>query len=239
MVRSDWQLEIKSLEFQETSSIDSALRSFSHSISFRHTENLGDISAAPRRKVVFSSSFPVSRFVEKAAIRYRLKGTKYTFEIARYDEYSCSVVPECPGQNPPTTVGPISEVPSTSWGASVFDPNWDNLLGQHANLPIGHSARYSPKLDTFFPQQSSSEEKHAGFWEFLSLVKQTAERLSPAESRLPQKSQVNSRKTPSSLKLPSTTPDGQKGTVIFDKSSPTMEAKALTGMIDADLGTLF
>lgn len=142
MLRSDWQVEIKSLDFQEASLIDSALRSFSHSISFRRTENMGDISAAPERKVIFPASAPVSRFVEKTAIRYRLKGTKYTFEIARYDEYSRTLISAFPGQIP-TLIGPISETPSTSWGASVFDPSWDNLLGQHANLPVGHSARYN------------------------------------------------------------------------------------------------
>ncbi|KAE8346638.1 hypothetical protein BDV24DRAFT_175580 [Aspergillus arachidicola] len=59
--RADWQLEIKSLEFYETSSIDAALKSFSHSIGFRRSTTIGDISAKPKRKVVFHSSAPVSR----------------------------------------------------------------------------------------------------------------------------------------------------------------------------------
>lgn len=244
MSRSDWQLEIKSLDFQEASLIDSALRSFSHSISFRRTENMNDISAAPQRKVIFPATAPVSRFVEKAAIRYRLMGTKYTFEIARYDEYSRGLVPAFPGQNPPTLVGPILEMPSTSWGASVFDPNWDNLLGEHANLPVGHSARYNPNLDTFFPpyfpprEQSGTAEKHVGFWNFVSLVQQAAELLSPPRPHPPPTPEEGISKTSPSPKKPAS-PGGKKGKTTSNNSSPTIDAKGLTGMIDADLGTLF
>lgn len=204
---------------------------------------MNDISAAPQRKVIFPVTAPVSRFVEKTAIRYRLMGTKYTFEIARYDEYSRTLVPAFTGQNPPTHVGSISEKPSTSWGASVFDPNWDNLLGQHANLLVGHSARYSPNLDTFFPpyftpqKQSSSGEKHTGFWNFVSLVQQAAELLSPARPLSPPAPKADSKLSPSPKKPAS--PGDKKGKTTSNSSSPTIDAKGLTGMIDADLGTLF
>lgn len=222
--------------------IDTALRSFSHSISFRSTENIGDIAAAPKRKVIFPSSAPVSRFIEKTAIRYRLKGTNYTFEIARYDEYSRTFTSAFPGQTSPTITGPISEVPSTSWGASVFDPNWDNLLGQHANLPVGYSARYSPSLDTFFQSRQqtaqTSGENNAGFWEFIRLVKQATELLSPREICLLLEPQKSTRKDSlDSLSKP-VTPGDQKHTTSLDPS-PFIHANGLSGMIDADLGTLF
>ncbi|KAF7128754.1 hypothetical protein CNMCM5793_003663 [Aspergillus hiratsukae] len=171
--RSDWQLEIKSLEFYEASSINAALRSFSHSINFRRTEDINDISAKPQRKVVFPASAPVSRFVEKTAIRYRLKNTKYILEIARYDEYSRTSAPG----------GPISEVPSSSWGASIFDSNWDNLLGQHANISLGHTARYSPSLNTFFPAiEETTGHKSEGFWELIELVRRVAQLLGSAKA---------------------------------------------------------
>lgn len=222
--------------------IDTALRSFSHSIGFRRTDNIGDISAAPKRKVIFPSSAPVSRFIEKTAIRYRLKGTKYTFEIARYDEYSRTAITAFPGQTIPTMTGPISEIPSTSWGASVFDPNWDNLLGQHANLPVGHSARYIPNLDTFFrPREQSvptSERNNAGFWEFIHLVKQATDLLSPKQTRLLQESQKHTSKESINPVSTSVAPDYRKHTGTPDSSS-YVHTNGLSGMIDADLGTLF
>ncbi|PLB43845.1 hypothetical protein P170DRAFT_514153 [Aspergillus steynii IBT 23096] len=177
--RSDWQLEVKSLEFYEASSIDAALKSFSHSIGFRRSSTMGDICAKPQRKVVFPPSAPVARFVEKTAIRYRLKGTEYIFEIARYDEYGRINAQGFPGQSLASMTCEISDIPSTSWGASVFAANWDMLLGQHGDLSVGHSAQYNTNLDTFFPTQTATpfEGKHAGFWEFITLVKELAAML--------------------------------------------------------------
>src|SRR5699024_11198778 len=123
-----------------------------------------------------------------------------------------------PGQYPPTMLGPISEVPSTSWGASMFDPNWDNLLGQHANLPVGHSARYSPNLDTFCPHHSTSGEKYAGFWEFICLVRQAAELFSTAQSSSPKQVQKNASKQSTSPGSSPATPTVQRDTVTSDSS---------------------
>lgn len=138
--------------------------------------------------------------------------------------------------------GPMSELPSTSWGASVFDPNWDNLLGQHANLPVGHSARYSPNLDTFFQsgQQSAqtSEESNTGFWEFIHLVKKATELLSPKEGCLLLEPQKPTSKDSLNAMSTSVAPDDQKRTASLESSS-SIHANGLSGMIDADLGTLF
>ncbi|EAW22799.1 uncharacterized protein NFIA_014910 [Aspergillus fischeri NRRL 181] len=230
--RSDWQLEIKSLEFYETSSINAALRTFSHSINFRRTADINDISAKPQRKVVFPASAPVSRFVEKTAIRYRLKNTKYILEIARYDEYSRTTAPGYGGQNPAAITGPISEVPSSSWGASIFDPNWDNLLGQHANIPLGHTARYSPSLNTFFPPiEETTGSKCEGFWELIALVRRVAELLGSTKTSV---ENVKQRvpKSPSSDKSDEAATARQNRQQV--NIGPQMRV-----LLDADLGTLF
>ncbi|GMF72721.1 unnamed protein product [Aspergillus oryzae] len=227
-------------EFYETSSIDAALKSFSHSIGFRRSTTIGDISAKPERKVVFPSSAPVSRFVEKTAIRYRLKSTKYILEIARYDEYSRLKTDASQGQAPaPALVtGEICDVPSTSWGASIFDSNWDNLMGEQANLSVGHSARHSPELHTFFPPKtiSDSNDKNEGFWEFISLVKRVAEVLSPAQ---PRSSLENTARKIQLSTESSMVPTATKSQPPSNESSPKLDVKGLAGMLDADLGTLF
>lgn len=190
------------------------------------------MTAPPRRKVIFPDSAPVSRFIEKTAIRYRLKRTQYILEIARYDEYMRTAVPAFPGQNPPTLMGRISEMPLTSWGASLFDSNWDNLLGQHANLPAGLSTRYTPNLDTFFPPkvQSDTTESPQGFWEFIGLVKQVAGLL--GSSAVPAHGE-SSRSAPRMG-------DGLSSAVhqaASDKAKGPTED--LNRMLDGDLGTLF
>ncbi|KAH1920523.1 hypothetical protein KXW47_008443 [Aspergillus fumigatus] len=229
---SDWQLEIKSLEFYEASSINAALRSFSHSINFRRTADINDISAKPQRKVVFPASAPVSRFVEKTAIRYRLKNTKYILEIARYDEYSRMTLPGYGGQSPAAITGPISEVPSSSWGASIFDPNWDNLLGQHANIPLGHTARYSPSLNTFFPSiEETTGGKCKGFWELIALVRQVAELLGSTNTA----AENGKQRVP---KSPSSEKSDEAGTAR-QKHQQFNNGPQMRVLLDADLGTLF
>lgn len=220
------------MEFHETKSIDAALRAFSHSIAFRCSTDIRVLTAKPKRKVIFPSTAPVSRFIEKTAIRYRLKGTQYVLEIARYDEYRRAMVPAFPGQNPPALSGPISEVPFTSWGASLFDANWDNLLGQHANLPVGLSTRYTPDLDTFFPpKQQGNGDKAEGFWQFIELVKQISELL--GSDRAKPDSKVSGTDTSSM------TSEESKGDAASKGVSELQVREVINRMMDGDLGTLF
>lgn len=161
----------------DPTSVDAILTAFSNSIRLRSNTDIGTLTGKPQRNVVFSASVPVSRVVEKTAIRYRLKGTTYILEIARYDEYTSNAVSAPPDADQPTQ-NQMSEAPVTSWGASLFDSNWDNLLGQHGNLPIGVSTRYSSDLSTFFPpEELDNEDKKAGFRRFIGLVRQVAEIL--------------------------------------------------------------
>ncbi|KAL3491178.1 hypothetical protein BJX62DRAFT_237416 [Aspergillus germanicus] len=237
--RSDWQLEIKSLEFHDTASINTALKKFSHTIGFRRTKNMGNILAKPERKVIFPADAPVSRFVEKTAIRYSLKGTDYILEIARYDEYRRAEVSVHPGQSGATITGGISQTPFTTWGASIFGTNWDNLLGGHANLPVGQAARYNPSLSTFFPPKVPlpDDDEAKGFWDFIDVVKKAASLLGPTQ--------------PSPLRGPSPNTACQAIPSFAVNVGPVRNAAGSSagssptsmtspaGMLNADLGTLF
>ncbi|KAL2006154.1 hypothetical protein VTN00DRAFT_9808 [Thermoascus crustaceus] len=243
--RSDWQLEIKALEFYDKSTIDGALKSFSHSIGFRKEAAVGGISATPRRKVKFPESVPVSRVVEKTALRFKIKGTEYTLEIARYDEYSrmgIQVSQGCVVQ----TINPnaMPEVPITTWGASIYDLSWDNLLGQQANMGVGHAASWNPNLNTFFRPKNKVDpaDTSSGFWKFIALVKEIAELLGPRKAGPPKKAQsdaannkVTARDIPPSVTKPKTA-----ASHVSSSSSPTADrSKKTIELLNADLGTLF
>lgn len=184
--------------------------------------------------MTFPASAPVSRFVEKTALRYRLKDTKYIFEIARYDEYSRAGLEVFQRPGSVVYTGQMSEVPSTSWGASIFHPDWDNLLGDHANLPVGRSAQWNPKLDTFFPPlgNSSSGDGYSGFWVFIHLVRQVAYLLSSTKTSPLQ--QVP-RDTTAEIETSSTKAEVARS----QASSSANEGKNLNRLLDGDLGTLF
>jgi hypothetical protein len=169
------------LDFHDPSSIDKALKAFSRSIQFKPGPEGGLLASATRR-VTFSDVVPVARLVEKSALRYRLKGTNYIFELARYDEYRRM---QLPASQDPQFHGPLmnrmTEKPTTSWGASIFDLQWDNMLGQHANFGVGHAAGWNPSLNTFFPCRNDPNpaDVRAGFYQFMGLVDQVADLLSP------------------------------------------------------------
>lgn len=135
--------------------------------------------------MTFSEVAPVAKFVEKSALRYRLKGTNYVLELARYDEYRRFARPLTQSGidiNMGTTYH-ISEEPITTWGASVFDLQWDNTLGKHANFGLGHAADWSPSLNTFFPcsDDPSPSDVRLGFNQFVDLTQRVASLLGPEE----------------------------------------------------------
>ncbi|KAL1955788.1 hypothetical protein VTO42DRAFT_8108 [Malbranchea cinnamomea] len=182
---SDWQLEIKAQEFHEPENISQSLRTFSHSVQFLRGPTDG-LRGEGKRRVTFSDGAPVSRLVEKSALRYRLKGTNYILELARYDEYQ-RVRDLLPGQHVGMnldSINRVSEKPITTWGASMFDLQWDNMLGQHANFGVGHAAEWSPSLNTFFPcrDNPNSSDVRFGFSQFLELANRIAALLGPDKS---------------------------------------------------------
>lgn len=172
-------MEIKALEFQKASAIDQSMDSFAHSVKFNTEAAEGGLKAEARRKVVFSDAVPVARLIEKSALRYRLKGTGYTFELARYDEYRHVGIEILQGRAVQPQPNQLSKVPVTSWGGSIFDMHWDNVLGEHANYGVGRSAAWRPNLNTFFPSREDPKTTNirAGFSEFSNLVTRISELL--------------------------------------------------------------
>lgn len=226
--RSDWQLEIKALEFQEPSSIEQSLRAFSHSIQFspRESENLQDQG---KRRVTFSDVVPVARVVEKTALRYRLKGSNYILEIARYDEYRrVDVLATQSLQFPITTLNQMTDEPITSWGASIFDLQWDNVLGQHANFRVGHTAEWIPSLNTFFPScdDPNPSDLRVGFHQFISLVKQVALLLGPEQAKTFKNTVLSAREVVQTTPEQTTEAEEPKSQGASDPPSETNEKVA-------------
>ncbi|OXV08262.1 hypothetical protein Egran_03978 [Elaphomyces granulatus] len=236
--RADWQLEIKALQLHDTINVNAALRSFPHAIGFRSGVASERITDDIKRRVIFPESAPISRIIEKAAIRFRLKGTDYILEVARFDEYTRNGLQirdgrvQCPN---PTA---ISEVPKTTWGASIFGVHWDNLLGQHANMEVGHVASWKRDLDTFFPknEKGASSGDHPGFQQFILQVKDIAALLGPDMQLVHRNSQ--SKASNDGIPKIEYKPTGI-GIPPKDVEIPTDEQPETTRLLDAELGTLF
>ena len=143
--RSDWQLEVKALELCPEKEISPELDKFMRSIAFQWKPSAKSIGSAPQRKARFSYDAPVKRFVEKAAIQLQVKDSPHVFELARFDEYTYGV-------------GHWSMTPKVSWGASLFNPSWDDILGEQADVKALDISKEGC-LSVFFPSQGDEQEQ--------------------------------------------------------------------------------
>ncbi|KAJ9491716.1 hypothetical protein VN97_g1520 [Penicillium thymicola] len=143
--RSDWQLEVKALELCPEREMSPELDKFIRSIGFQWSPNAKNIGCAPQRKARFSYGAPVKRFVEKATIQLQVKDSPHVFEIARFDEYTYAA-------------GHWSTTPKVSWGASLFNPSWDDILGEQTDVkPVDISK--DGCMSVFFPPPEDDEEQ--------------------------------------------------------------------------------
>ncbi|CAG8109307.1 unnamed protein product [Penicillium olsonii] len=137
--RADWELEIKALELHPAKQHSAELRKFKHSIRYVWNPSSSSIGSMPQRKAKFHPSAPITRFVEKSAIQLSVIGTAYTFELARFDDYLYAN-------------HRWAKSPKVSWGASLFNPEWDELLTTQAH---GGTIYDTSCLSSFF--QASPE----------------------------------------------------------------------------------
>ncbi|KAJ5794095.1 hypothetical protein N7457_000694 [Penicillium paradoxum] len=188
--RSDWQFEIKALQLCGESDVSPELERFKRSIAFQWNSSAKSLGSAPQRKSKFAHGSKVTRFVEKAAVQLQVKDTPYVFEISRFDEYKYAA-------------GHWSTTPNVFWGASLFDPAWDDLLGEQAESDV-HKISKDGSLNLFFPspeddnkqkgkEQTDEAQERAGTTEqddkqlrkFMSTVQQIARMLGDPGADMP------------------------------------------------------
>lgn len=134
-----------------------------------------DIAFKPRKNVIIPPDAPVTKFVEKAALQFRIKGTSYILELARFDEY----------QRYSTTHDEWLRTPIQSWCATMFDPRWDTLLGGEVKPNTVRTARHGGGLPAFFQSSTGTggDNGERGFWEFMRVVNRVAVLLGPSRQK--------------------------------------------------------
>lgn len=131
------------------------------------------MTAVPRKKILFDHSVAtIASFTEKASIQLRVrdknKDTNYVLELARFDRYTRSR-------------STWSQVPLVSWGASLFDPKWDTMLGGGLGGDSSKKGKVTARFQTLFPSRQNDENHEQGFWEFLKLVDNISKVLGASE----------------------------------------------------------
>lgn len=136
---------MKALELCPEKDISPELEKFMRSIGFQWNPNAKNIGCSPQRKARFSYGSPVKRFVEKATIQLQVKDSPHVFELARFDEYTYAA-------------GHWSMTPKVSWGASLFNPSWDDILGEQADVKVLDISK-DGCLSVFFPPPGDDQEQ--------------------------------------------------------------------------------
>lgn len=108
----------------------------------------------------WGTSLKILSFEQKTSLRYRIANREnWLFEFGRYDTFESSA------GNEPT---------STHWGATMWNSDWDRILGYNTDLEIGQPANWTPTLDTFFPANPHTlggVDELTGYRQFLENMK--------------------------------------------------------------------
>lgn len=200
--RTDWQYDIEFFESLRSGDISSKQAEFVKSVRLASPNYGSGIGAAPSRRVVFSTVLPVAKYVEKAALQFKIKGTDYILELARFDEYT----PISPRRRERTSTAAVS------WGATLFNPQWDITLGFRNSPDSGAAQRFEMSaqhggLAALFPSSKGpeTETNTEGFQEFINIISRVSELLGPGQ----------------------------------DWSARTAAKENMTRFLDTELGTLF
>ena len=149
-----WNLRVWTEDQTERSRIDSKMMNFADSVRLRRVSRKGaeiDGRKLFEWETALSGCLKPSAFEQKIASRYRLRlMPEFIFELARYDSYNLST---------------NSQTPSTThWGASMWNTEWDIKLSKNANLGLGESAEWDPRLEMFFPNPEPASLNKQNFY---------------------------------------------------------------------------
>lgn len=145
--------------------ITDAQRNFAQSVKIEPFFRTAPITAKPGRKIYFPPDVAVSKYVTKSSIQFRVKDTDYVLELAKFEEFRCSI-----------TAGHVRWTPPrVRWGAFLMNPKWERILGNRNNRPkhLG--------IDSLFPPGPPKGQNHndSDFEVLLQVIKRVAEVLSP------------------------------------------------------------
>ncbi|KAJ5689880.1 hypothetical protein N7462_004272 [Penicillium macrosclerotiorum] len=159
--KTDWQCDIEFFEAVDGKDVKKTQREFASSVRFIGTKIAGYLDSHPEKRTSFPNDAPITRYVERTALNFQVKGTSLILEVIRFDEYRLLSVP---GKK-------TTSSPNISWGAVLFNPEWDIILEEDAE-PDAHSiAQKRGGLKCFFPStQDAGVREDAGFQELLQIV---------------------------------------------------------------------
>lgn len=111
------------------------------------------------KKVLFPPQPSVSRYIEKSALQFKIKGTSFILELVCFEEY----------KPVPSAQPDVNTRHSATWAATLFNPRWEIELGAETS---------SGRLESFFPSTTGGKVgSQEGFREFMIVISKVADLL--------------------------------------------------------------
>lgn len=165
--RPGYQVAIRAVPLR---AVSDDMELFSRNIEF--TPPREGIKAAPTRRAKFPPGRQMlNKISEITILRYIFK-EKGVFELRRRDAYS------------PGVTGGSKEIRS-DWSATYYYREWDNDMGQFADLKPGQDVDFRRSVTTFFPA-STDEKQEAGLKRFTNEIEELQTLLGICIDALPQ-----------------------------------------------------
>ncbi|KEF54090.1 uncharacterized protein A1O9_09885 [Exophiala aquamarina CBS 119918] len=171
--RPDYQFTIDAFPLYENKRINKEQAIFQNNVSFKPPSD--GIKSPPRLRVKFPPTSNNLRSIsDLTTMKWRFKNTDAVFELRRKDIYTYT-----PGKQ-------TSVLQESRWHAIYYYPEWDNLMGQFANVKPGENVRWVKTLATFFPEdeEDTGLALPKGFQNFITEVEEVQDRLAEAISLL-------------------------------------------------------
>lgn len=171
--RPDYQFTIDAFPLYENKRISKEQAIFQNNVSFRPPPD--GIKSSPRMRVKFPPTSKGLRAISDITVmKWRFKNTDGIFELRRKDTYAYA-----PGKQS----GVLQE---SRWHAMYYYPEWDNLMGQFANVKPGENVKWVKTLATFFPdgEEDNGLALPQGFQNFIAEVEEIQDLLAEAIAQL-------------------------------------------------------
>ncbi|KAI9839915.1 MAG: hypothetical protein M1819_000107 [Sarea resinae] len=154
---SAWQFEVAANNAIEYSQITPKMHKFADCIRLNINP---DPITSKEPLITFTETIDTRFFIQKSSYRYSMRRSAYVLEASKYELFSRQT----------TLSGRGSVNAGEHWQVSMYNAEWDNIVGQQANLEIGECGPSLPTLNTFFPSDADSAP---GLSDFLDKINET------------------------------------------------------------------
>ena len=160
----DYQMVLDAISTNENEKTEKERLFFENNITCKPSSG-GPKAKSTRRAVFPTGNAALLQVAELTITEYNVKDTDGKFRVIRKDVY------------PQTEYGSGPEAVTSTLSAVYFYPEWDNLLGEYAYLPVGSHVTWDPYLSTFF-RDRDLQTSYGGFRKFMQEIETIQQALS-------------------------------------------------------------